>query len=50
MSRRAPLVLWVVALFFALSGAAIAATHYLITSTNQIEPSVLSQEDHLAFE
>jgi hypothetical protein len=31
------------ALFFALGGTAIAAKHYLITSTNQIKPSVLSQ-------
>jgi hypothetical protein len=29
------------ALFFALTGAAVAATHYLITSTRQIKPSVL---------
>ncbi len=32
-----------VALFFALGGTAIAANHYLITSTNQIKPSVLSK-------
>jgi Collagen triple helix repeat (20 copies) len=31
----------VVALFFALGGSAIAAKHYLITSTKQIKPSVL---------
>jgi hypothetical protein len=30
------------ALFFALGGTALAAKHYLITSTNQIKPSVLS--------
>ena len=31
------------ALFFALGGTAIAAKHYLITSTSQIKPSVLEQ-------
>jgi hypothetical protein len=31
----------VVALFFALGGSAVAAKHYLITSTKQIKPSVL---------
>jgi hypothetical protein len=31
----------VLALFFALGGSAIAAKHYLITSTKQIKPSVL---------
>ncbi|HWX88374.1 MAG TPA: collagen-like protein [Solirubrobacteraceae bacterium] len=30
------------ALFFALSGGAVAAKHYLITSTKQISPKVLS--------
>jgi hypothetical protein len=30
-----------IALFFALGGGALAATHYLITSTKQIKPSVL---------
>lgn len=30
------------ALFFAISGGAFAASHYLITSTKQIKPSVLS--------
>jgi Collagen triple helix repeat (20 copies) len=30
------------ALFFAMSGGALAAGHYLITSTKQIKPSVLS--------
>jgi hypothetical protein len=32
-----------VALFFALGGTAIAAHHYLITSTKQIKPSVLKK-------
>lgn len=31
------------ALFFALGGSAIAAQHYLITSTSQIKPSVLAK-------
>lgn len=31
------------ALFFALGGTAIAAQHYLITSTSQIKPSVLAK-------
>jgi len=31
------------ALFFALGGTAIAAKHYLITSTTQIKPSVLAK-------
>jgi len=31
------------ALFFALGGTAIAAQHYLITSTSQIKPSVLTK-------
>jgi hypothetical protein len=30
------------ALFFAITGGALAASHYLITSTKQIKPSVLS--------
>jgi hypothetical protein len=32
-----------IALFFALGGTAIAAKHYLITSTSQIKPSVLTK-------
>jgi hypothetical protein len=32
-----------VAVFFSLGGAALAAGHYLITSTSQIKPSVLKQ-------
>jgi hypothetical protein len=36
-------VLSALALFFALGGTAIAARHYLITSTSQIKPSVLKQ-------
>jgi hypothetical protein len=31
------------ALFFALGGTAIATKHYLVTSSNQIKPSVLSK-------
>ena len=31
-----------IALFFSLSGGALAATHYLITSTKQISPNVLN--------
>jgi len=34
-------IIAVLALFFALGGTAIAAHHYLITSTKQIKPSVL---------
>ena len=30
------------ALFFAISGGAVAAKHFLITSTKQIKPSVLA--------
>jgi hypothetical protein len=30
-----------IALFFALGGSALAASHYLISSTSQIKPSVL---------
>jgi len=36
-------VISIVALFFALAGSAVAAKHYLITSTSQIKPSVLSK-------
>jgi hypothetical protein len=32
-----------VALFFSMTGAGFAADHYLITSTSQIKPSVLSK-------
>jgi len=38
-----PTVISLLALFFALGGTAIAARHYLITSTKQIAPSVLSK-------
>jgi len=38
-----PTVLGLLALFFALGGTAIAAKHYIITSTSQIKPSVLKQ-------
>ncbi len=44
MNFRRPssgIVVAVLALFFALGGSAIAARHYLITSTSQIKPSVL---------
>jgi hypothetical protein len=36
-------VIAVLALVFALGGTAAAATHFLITSTNQIKPSVLAK-------
>jgi hypothetical protein len=39
---RQNIVAWL-ALFVALSGTSMAATHYLITSTHQIKPSVLKQ-------
>jgi hypothetical protein len=32
-----------IALVFAMSGSALAAKHYLITSTNQISPKVLKK-------
>ncbi len=35
-------VAWL-ALFFSLAGTSIAASHYIITSTSQIKPSVLKQ-------
>lgn len=38
-----PTVLGLLALFFALGGTAIAAKHYIITSTSQIKPNVLNQ-------
>jgi hypothetical protein len=38
-----PMMLALLALFFALGGTAIAAKHYLITSTSQIKPSVLQK-------
>jgi hypothetical protein len=43
--RRPPVntVIASLALFFALGGTAIAAQHYLITSTSQIKPSVLAK-------
>jgi hypothetical protein len=46
MRSRSPspaTVLSAVALFFALGGSAIAAHHYLITSTSQIKPNVLKK-------
>jgi hypothetical protein len=44
MKRLSPAsVIALVALFFALGGTAIAARHYLITSTSQIKPSVLKE-------
>jgi hypothetical protein len=39
---RHNLVAWL-ALFVALGGTSMAATHYIITSTHQIKPSVLKQ-------
>jgi hypothetical protein len=42
ISRPSPATaLSIIALFFALGGTALAAHHYLITSTHQIKPSVL---------
>jgi hypothetical protein len=40
---RPATVIALLALFLALGGTAIAARHYLLTSTNQIKPSVLAQ-------
>jgi hypothetical protein len=39
---RGNLVAWL-ALFVALGGTSLAASHYVITSTKQIKPSVLKQ-------
>src|ERR1700733_10619346 len=36
-------VMATLALFFAMSGGALAASHYLVTTTKQIKPSVLAQ-------
>lgn len=44
--RRKPspaMVIATLALFFALAGTAVATSHYLITSTSQIKPSVLKK-------
>jgi hypothetical protein len=43
MRRRpsAATIIALLALFFALGGSAVAARHYLITSTSQIKPTVL---------
>lgn len=40
MSKLNATVAWL-ALFFSLAGTGLAASHYLITSTHQIKPSVL---------
>jgi hypothetical protein len=37
----APIILSSAALFFSLTGAGLAASRYVITSTNQIKPSVV---------
>jgi hypothetical protein len=37
------MIIAIVALFFALAGSAVAAQHYIITSTKQIKPTVLHQ-------
>jgi len=39
---RQNLVAWL-ALFVALGGTSMAASHYIITSTNQLKPSVLKK-------
>jgi hypothetical protein len=39
----APIVLSSIALFFSVTGAGLAADHYLITSIHQIKPSVVAQ-------
>jgi hypothetical protein len=39
MSRLSATAAWL-ALFFSLAGTGLAASHYLITSTSQIKPSV----------
>ncbi len=41
--KRTSLVIACVALFFSITGGALAVGHYLITSTHQIKPSVLRQ-------
>jgi hypothetical protein len=44
LRRPSPtIVIAVLALFFALGGTAVATTHYLLTSTSQIKPSVLKK-------
>ena len=44
MRKPSPaMVVATVALFFSLAGTGLAASHYLITSVNQIKPSVVSQ-------
>ena len=42
LTSRVPTAISLLALFLALGGTALAAKHYLITSTHQIKPSVLS--------
>ena len=44
----APLVISLVALFFSLTGAGLAASGYLITSTSQVKPSVLAKIESAA--
>ena len=39
----ASLVISLIALFFAITGAGLAASHYVITSTRQISPKVLKK-------